>query len=165
MSKLRRYFRSGDWVFLTHVTNQRRPILAEHAADFLDTLTIQCRRAEVQRYAWVILPDHVHLLLESGAADVSSLTRRIKLAFSVRYRIAHNQTSGRLWQLRFYDHIIRDQEDLNRHVDYIHYNPVKHGYVKDPFAWEWSSLGRFFAEGQYERNWRVEDELDGEYGE
>ncbi len=165
MSKLRRCFRSGDWVFLTHVTYKRRPILLEHASDFLNVLQLHCRKDGVTPYAWVILPDHVHLLLDTGTASVPLLCRRIKLAFSARYRTAHNVTSGRVWQLRFYDHIIRDATDLNRHLDYIHFNPVKHGLTEDPFEWKWSSLDEFLRKGMYERNWRIEDEFDGLFGE
>jgi len=78
-----------------------------------------------------------------------------------------NLASGRVWQNRFWDHIIRNQEDLNRHIDYIHFNPVKHGFVKSPFDWSHSSIHKYHAEGFYTRGWGLIDTLKfkGEFGE
>jgi putative transposase len=72
-----------------------------------------------------------------------------------------------IWQKRFYDHIIRDQKDFNYHIDYIHYNPVKHGHVENPFDWNFSSLNGYFKEGHYAKDWGVNTELkfDGDFGE
>ena len=58
-----------------------------------------------------------------------------------------------VWQRRFWEHTIRDQEDLNRHLDYIHYNPVKHGLVKCAAEWPWSSFHRYVRMGYYEEGW------------
>ena len=120
-----------------------------------------------QLLAWVILPDHLHLLLDPRKQDVAKLTKRIKLIFSAGFRSRHGLTSGRLWQYRYWDHIIRDQVDLNRYADYIHYNPVKHGLVIDPFDYEHSSIHLFAKDGSYREGWgRSEDPTTaGEYGE
>jgi putative transposase len=58
-----------------------------------------------------------------------------------------------IWQPRFYDHCIRDENDHRKHLDYIHYNPVKHGLVSSPCEWPHSSFARFVALGWYARNW------------
>ena len=58
-----------------------------------------------------------------------------------------------VWQRRFWEHTIRDQEDMNRHLDYIHYNPVKHGLVKSAAEWPWSSFHRYVRMGYYEEAW------------
>jgi putative transposase len=58
-----------------------------------------------------------------------------------------------VWQRRFWEHVIRDEEDWRRHVDYIHYNPVKHGLVNRPTAWRWSSFAKAVAKGWYEESW------------
>jgi len=66
-------------------------------------------------------------------------------------RIKHRESV--IWQSRFWEHQIRNQQDLNRHCDYIHYNPVKHGLVEDPKKWEYSTVHRFIKEGIYSENW------------
>ena len=58
-----------------------------------------------------------------------------------------------IWQRRFYDHIIRDENDLTSHLDYIHYNPVKHGYVNAPKYWKYSSFEKYVDKNLYDRNW------------
>jgi putative transposase len=66
--------------------------------------------------------------------------------------------SGQVWQNRFWDHILSDQEDLNRHIDYIHYNPVKHGLTDDPLEWEHSSFRVYRSRGFYSDGWGVTDD-------
>lgn len=63
-----------------------------------------------------------------------------------------------IWQRRFWEHTIRDEKDLERHVDYLHYNPVKHGLVKRVKDWEWSSFHRYVRMGVYEAEWGGEIE-------
>jgi putative transposase len=101
--------------------------------------------------AWVIIRDHFHLIVSSGEKGISKLIHDFKIRYSIRYRFRFGK--GRIWQNRFWDHIIRDQDDLNRHIDYIHYNPVKHGLVGDPFLYEYSSIHEFHKQGYYEREW------------
>jgi len=88
-----------------------------------------------------------------------------KLSYSRRYRLRHGP--GRVWQNRFWEHVIRDQDNLNRHIDYIHYNPVHHGIVTDPFEYSMSSAVSWFERGYYQRDWGVREpiSLDGLFGE
>ncbi len=88
-----------------------------------------------------------------------------KITYSRYFRNKYGP--GRVWQNRFWDHIIRDQNDFNRHIDYIHFNPVKHGLVIDPFVFEHSSLVGYFAKGYYNRDWGVIDipEFNDDFGE
>ena len=162
MTNIRRYYDTNDIVFTTHVTYKRNQILDisfdllwQSMSDTYDNMII----------AWVVMPDHIHLLTENGNNDLSDLTKIMKLAYSTNYRKLHKMKSGRIWQYRFYDHIIRNQEDLNNHIDYIHYNPVKHGYVNDPFKWQYSSIGQY--QEFYGKGWGVKERLvfDGKYGE
>jgi putative transposase len=71
----------------------------------------------------------------------------------VRNESRIKQGEAAIWQRRFWEHTIRNQEDLNRHVDYIHFNPVKHGLVKNVSDWPWSSFHRFVIMGHYDRSW------------
>ena len=96
-----------------------------------------------------------------------SLMKKIKLSFAQKYLRRQGRISGRTWQNRYWDHIIRDQEDMNRHLDYIHYNPVKHGLVKSSRAYLHSSFAEFMSEGLYEPEWGAIDSviIEGEFGE
>ncbi len=111
------------------------------------------------------MPDHFHILLDIQNGDVSTIMHKFKIKYSRHFR--NNYGKGRVWQNRFWDHIIRDQNDFNRHVDYIHYNPVKHGFVNDPFLYTHSSLENYFRKGYYNREWGVDKSLrfNDDFGE
>jgi len=115
--------------------------------------------------AFVLLPDHLHCLmrLPEGDADFSIGWRLLKSYISKRrdpvWMVDVNSTSRlhrketALWQRRFWEHCIRDDEDWRRHCDYIHYNPVKHGLCAAPILWPYSFFHRFVREGRYELDW------------
>lgn len=65
-----------------------------------------------------------------------------------------------MWQKRFWEHQIRDEEDLRRHVEYIHCDPVKHGHATRPAEWPWSLFRRYVAEGKYDDAWGETQTLD-----
>ena len=112
----------------------------------------------------VVLPDHLHAIwvLPDDDYDFSVRWRLIKTAFS-RSRpesSARDVSDSRLmkkekgiWQRRFWEHMIRDEDDLNLHRDYIHYNPMKHGLAASPGLWKHSSFQKFVEEGLYPRDW------------
>jgi putative transposase len=112
--------------------------------------------------AVVVLPDHLHCVwtLPPGDADFSTRWNLLKGHFSrsvAKYeRISRSREKRRergLWQRRFWEHCVRDQEDFNRHLDYIHWNPVKHGWAKQVADWPYSSFHRYVARGIYPPNW------------
>ena len=152
---------------MTHVTQNRVPWLVDH----VDLLVQAIEKAELEwnahLQAWVILPDHFHILANFSEANPSNVVRRIKLSFSTNLRKRIGASSGRVWQCRFWDHIIRDQRDWNKHVDYIHYNPVKHGYATRPIDWRHSPFHRYLCDGYYRADWGVKgvDGTDGDFGE
>ncbi len=92
--------------------------------------------------------------------------KRIKLSFSKKYRFESGEI-GRVWQYRFWDHVIRDNNDLNNHIDYIHYNPVKHSLTGNPFLYTHTSLKNFYNKGYYAKDWGIQDSIkfEGDYGE
>lgn len=167
MTNIRRYFQPGTTCFLTHVTYQRMPILADHFDLLWKAIEIEHDKTDFDLTAWVALPDHIHMLLDAKDSDVSSMMRRIKLRFSTNYRKRMGLHNGRVWQNRFWDHLIRDQLDCNRHIDYIHYNPVKHGCVTNPFEYKYSSIGEYYESDYYQDDWgnKEPDGIGGEYGE
>ena len=162
MTNIRRYYDSNDIVFTTHVTYNRNQILVQ-SFDLLWRSISDIFGDKI--IAWVILPDHFHLLTENNGNDLSGLTKKMKLSYSTNYRKLYKIKSGRIWQYRFYDHIIRNQEDLNNHIDYIHYNPVKHGFVKNPFRWQYSSIKKYRE--NYGKDWGINEKpvFTGNYGE
>ena len=167
MSKLRRYYQEGNMYFVINVTLNRKPILLANA-DLLQTALRKVSISDkVEIVAWVVLPDHFHLLIDPAADDLSNIMRKIKLSFSSSLRKRQELMSGRTWQYRFWDHAVRNQDNLNHHIDYIHYNPVKHGLVKSPFDYLYSSLHLFAKEGYYQMDWGVKEipEFAGNYGE
>jgi putative transposase len=109
----------------------------------------------------VVLPDHVHTImtLPPRDADFPGRWRRIKGLFT-RTAVAAGATAARnrkgeysLWQRRFWEHTIRDEEDFARHVDYIHFNPVKHGLVRRVRDWPYSSFHRYVRSGLLPADW------------
>jgi len=156
MSKLLRYFQPGQTCFITSVTASRRPVLADNATLLLRAIQSAKCRSEFDTIAWVILPDHFHAIIASPLENMSTIIQRIKLSFSLQLNHRYG-TSGSVWQRRFWDHVIRSEDDFKKHVDYIHYNPAKHGFVKSPEDWPYSSLHRFSELGLSELNW--EDKL------
>jgi putative transposase len=123
--------------------------------------------------AIVILPDHLHtvMTLPEGDADFPQRWRRIKSAFTRGLVDAgavlpsRDRTGRVLWQRRYWEHTIRDEDDFARHVDYVHYNPTKHGLAGVPAAWPYSSLQRLIRAGVLPSDWGQGDGLAGGFGE
>ncbi|MDP2788113.1 MAG: transposase [Pseudomonadota bacterium] len=166
--------KEGHHYFFTLVTEQRQPLLT--LPENIDRLREAFRREKAKHpfeiEAVVILPEHLHCLwlLPEGDADFSGRWARIKRYFSIGCvgatlagnpsRLAKREKP--VWQRRFWEHRIRDEADWRRHLDYIHYNPVKHGHVNDPWAWPHSSLRKCAARGWYPEGWGAsEPDLSG----
>lgn len=157
----------GASYFFTVVTQERRPIFdsAETVALFEAGLKHVKARHPFEIDAFVILPDHLHTIwtLPEGDADFSTRWRLIKEAFTkpfVRSREPMQRNASRrakneqsIWQRRFWEHVIRDEADYAAHVDYIHYNPVRHGFAKAARDWPYSSFSAWVERGAYEPHW------------
>jgi putative transposase len=158
MSTYRRIYIPGGMYFFTVVTHDRAPYFADTAnVAHLRAAFRQVKAARPFELAAVaILPDHLHCLwrLPEGDDDYSSRWREIKKAASRRIVPSADDRHERpVWQRRFWEHAIRDEADWRAHMDYIHYNPVKHGLATRPADWPWSSFNRAVAHGWYEPNW------------
>ena len=165
MSNYRRAKTPGASYFFTVVTHQRRPVFNnETTVQILrDAFRDEMQRRPFEIEAAVILPDHIHCIwkLPEHDADFSSRWREIKKA--VTKRISTNKNAmyeGSVWQRRFWEHQLRHERDWRMHMDYIHYNPVKHGYVKTPLHWKWSTFRRWVERGAYESDWAVRENSD-----
>ena len=158
MSNYRRVYIPGATYFFTLVTYCRQPIFAD--AERVEQLRRSFLEVKAKRPfnmpAAVILPDQLHCLwiLPKGDADFSTRWQMLKTSFSRRIPAKKGKEGAKtIWQPRFYDHCIRDEIDFHMHLDYIHYNPVKHGWVSSPSEWPYSSFARFVELGWYESNW------------
>jgi putative transposase len=170
-----RYYRRADVAgatyFFTLVTEQRRPLFHEPQAVVLLLEAVAKVRS---RYpftidAYVILPDHLHILwtLPEGDANFSTRWRLIKEAFTRAYIKTHHlpprsesrRAKGEqaIWQRRFWEHAIRDEADFTAHLHYIHYNPVKHGLVAAARDWPHSTFSDWVARGAYDATWGSHD--------
>ncbi len=154
MPDYRRAWIPGGVYFFTVVLEHRRPLFDSEAR--VEMLREAVRRTRAERPfaidGFVVLPDHLHCLwwLPEGDADFAGRWREIKKRFT---RAMALPVSERVWQRRFWEHAIRDEADWRRHLDYIHYNPVKHGHVARPGDWPWSSFRACVARGWYAPGW------------
>ena len=98
--------------------------------------------------AYCILPDHIHLLmsLPESIKNYSNIIRELKKTVTKNARKHLNLPDLVVWQDRFWEHTIRDERDMQTHYDYIHYNPVKHGYIESADQWKWSSMDCMFCD-------------------
>ena len=145
-----------------NLLDRRSDLLVKH----IDTLRVAVRRVRERRPfaidAWVVLPDHIHCLwtLPAGDSDFDRRWYAIKVAFS-KSLPAFERRSGvmvrrgerGIWQRRYWEHTIRDDRDYAAHMDYIHFNPVKHGLAMTPGEWPFSSFRRCIADGLYPAEW------------
>jgi putative transposase len=155
----------GTYFVTVNLLERRRTLLV----DRIDDLRIAFRTAHAARpfliEAIVILPDHLHCLwrLPEGDADNATRWRHIKSTFSRsiprderRSRRREHKAERGIWQRRYWEHLIADEDDLNRHADYIHINPVKHGYVTRAADWPHSSIHRYIRRSWMPEDWAAE---------
>jgi len=183
MSRYRRAAVPGAAYFFTLTTYRREPLLTH--AEVLAALRSAHRMVRTTRpfrvEAMVVLPDHLHAVWNLPPEDAEyairwSLIKR-QVSQAARHLLHASQSASRhqrrelaLWQRRYWEHRIRDEADYARHVDYIHYNPVKHGLVSEVAQWPYSSFHRFVRLGLHTPDWggtapsRAEGG-DGEFGE
>jgi putative transposase len=158
MSHYHRTYLPGGTYFFTVVTFERHPIFT---TDARVEILRQAFRKEMAAHpfqidAMVILPEHLHCIwrMPEGDADYSSRWREIKKSASRQISTVTNARNERgVWQRRFWEHTIRDEEDWRKHLDYIHYNPVKHGLSRSPGEWLWSSFSHAVSKGWYDESW------------
>lgn len=156
-NRLPRLNLKGVMYFITTVTYKRRPIFAYDANSLLLRETMRVTQAyhPFVMKGWVIMPDHVHLLMQlKGQTDISKLMQSIKRNFTRNVKKRDGiEDKLTLWHHRFMDHVIRDERDYEAHLNYIHLNPVKHGYATKPEDYQHSSYLAWVERGWYEIGW------------
>jgi putative transposase len=162
MVKYRRNFVPGGTYFFTvTLADRRSSALVDHVGPLREAFRAARRERPFTVDAVVILPDHLHAIftLPSGDADFSGRCRRIKGHFSrhlidaAAFLERHSNGEYAFWQRRFWEHTIRNEEDFARHVDYIHFNPIKHSLVSRVRDWPHSSFHQYVRLGILAEDW------------
>jgi len=166
-------FPGATYFFTVNLADRQRCLLVEHVDLLRSVMREVKQRHPLYIEAMVVLPDHLHVIwrLPEHDADFALRWSLIKAGFSrglpKKEDISASRASKRergIWQRRYWEHLIRDEADFERHVDYIHYNPVKHDHVVKPIDWPHSSIHRYVREGVLVADWGGVDEY-GAYGE
>ena len=157
MPAYRRYYSDSDQtIFLTLTTAMRQPWLSTKGVRprLLEALRATKALHPFRHHGHALLDDHLHLLISvHDGTRVPGIVGSFKQAALAHLRMTPSGIQRRAWQRRYYDHIIRDETDFARHLDYLHYNPVKHGLVSHAGDWSWSSLAAWQARGIYPSDW------------
>ena len=153
----------GGTYFFTVNLLERNSYLLTDRIEALREAVRKVRRARAFHIdSWVVLPEHIHCIwtLPEGDSDYSGRWRAIKIAFAksvpkTERRSAVRSAKGErgIWQRRFWEHTIRDERDYASHMDYVHFNPVKHAHVERVKDWPYSSFHRLVEAGVYPGDW------------
>ena len=164
MSNYKRYFNNFiNPVFITFVTYKRKEILIPNIDILRNSFKYAKDKYSFEIIAISVLKEHCHMIIfANNSNDIPQIIRTIKFNFSVNIseeyictdlsKSAIKRGEKGIWQRRYYDHIIRNEKDLQKHIDYIHYNSVKH-YNITPKDWKYSSFNKFVNNGYYEKDW------------
>jgi len=165
---MRTYIRDktkGGTYFLTmNLSNRKSKLLTKHINEFRHAYRLTKQNHDFELNSMILLPDHIHLLitLSEDSDNYAVIIASIKTHFSRQIKKYDseviNQSRVRkrergIWQRRYWEHKIRDSLDYQRHMDYIHYNAVKHGYVARPIDWQYSTFRKCVEEGVYTFDW------------
>jgi len=165
----------GTYFFTVNLADRHSDLLVRHIGELRAVIQAVKTAHPFSIVAMVVLPEHLHAIwrLPPGDANYPLRWSQIKSGFSrrilkdERIRISRQAKRERgIWQRRYWEHQIRDEDDLAMHVDYIHLNPVKHGWVQRPVEWPHSTLHGYIERGMLMPDWgaSAEDGVIG-YGE
>jgi putative transposase len=172
---IRAHVEGGVFFFTVTLADRSSDVLVKHIDRLRRIYASVQKRYPFETVAICVLPDHLHAIwsLPEGDADFSLRWSLIKAGFSrglagnrprSTSKISHRERG--IWQRRYWEHAVRNDADLERHVDYIHFNPVKHGHVSKVSDWPHSSFHRYVAQGLLPEDWGGEvREPSGNFGE
>ena len=168
----RRLFIPNSIIFITVVTFERQEILIQNIDLLRNAIKQTKQKYKFDIVAICVLKNHIHMLLKIGSIkEYPDIIKNIKRNFSIDFDISQipdyyesdsrkSKAEKSIWQRRYFEHTIINKEDLNKHIDYIHYNPMKH-YNIAPKDWQYSSFNKFVEDGYYEKDWcNFEDKYD-----
>jgi putative transposase len=152
----------GTYFFTVNLFDRRSDLLIKHIDLLRKAVQVVRLKSYFEINAWVILPDHMHCLwtLPPGDVDFPNRWRAIKIRFSKSLPIIEPRSpvmiekgERGIWQRRYWEHTVRDDADYAAHMDYVHFNPVKHGLVAQPGDWSFSTFRRCVDSGMSPANW------------
>ncbi|RUM94202.1 MAG: transposase [Thiothrix sp.] len=164
----------GCYFFTVNLLDRKSALLVDQIDLLRESVRIVKQRYPFHIDAWVVLPEHMHCIwtLPPNDDNFSGRWREIKKAFSralpkneTRSTVRVRRNERGIWQRRFWEHAIRDERDYAAHMDYIHFNPVKHGWVERVCDWRYSSFHKLVRKGVYARDWASAEEMDLPAGE
>ena len=164
MPNYRRAWHPGGTYFFTVNLLQRHgnDLLVRHIDVLRETIRSVQSRHPFEIHGWVVLPEHIHCVLQFPENDPNFATRwrLIKMGFSKALpkterlsKVRANRGERGIWQRRYWEHLIRDDADFAAHMDYVHFNPVKHELVKRVADWPFSTFHRLVKQGVYPQDW------------
>ena len=174
MPDYRRAWHPGGTYFFTVNLLQRHDndLLVRHIDALRDAVRTVKKRHPFHIHAWVVLPEHLHCVIElpPDDADFATRWRLIKMGFSKILprterlsKVRMHRGERGIWQRRYWEHLIRDEADYRAHVDYVHINPLKHGLVKRVADWPYSTFHSLVTAGVYPPGWAGGDDVKLKY--
>lgn len=164
----------GSYFFTVTLADRSSTLLVDAIHDLRQAYATAMRQLPFTTDAICVLPDHLHAIwtLPEGDSAYSQRWSLIKSGFSRALPAATQRDASKarkrekgIWQRRFWEHRLRDDDDFARHADYIHYNPVKHGLVARARDWPYSSFHRYVERGVLEPDWCGNGDVDEDLGE
>jgi putative transposase len=170
----RAFIPGGCWFFTVNLLDRRQTLLVDHVAALREAVAATRQSYDFTIQAFVVLPDHLHAIwsLPPDDCDFSTRSRLIKTRFAkslpkrerlTAVRTARNERG--IWQRRFWEHLIRDETDYARHVEYCYINPLKHQLVARVRDWPHSSFHRDVRAGLFPLDWAGDIDAIGKFGE
>ena len=162
--------KGGTYFFTVNLADRKNTLLVDEIEILRIVISMVKKQHPFQLDAMVVLPEHLHALLTLPENDKDFATRwmLIKAGFSRQLPKLEQINDSRkskgergIWQRRYWEHLIRDEKDFERHVDYIHYNPVKHSHVKRAVDWPYSTIHEYIMQGLLDRNWGYDNNDNG----
>jgi putative transposase len=169
-SYIRTHIPGATYFFTVTLADRSSRLLVERVHALRSAYRRVQRRHPFETVAVCVLPDHLHAVwrLPEGDADYASRWQQIKRGFSLACDASASlpqslrvKREKGIWQRRYWEHFVRDEDDLRRHVDYVHFNPVKHGHAARVADWPYSSFHRWVARGELPAEWGLVQAADG----
>ncbi|NOY67074.1 MAG: transposase [Gammaproteobacteria bacterium] len=161
--------KGGTYFFTLNLANRRNTLLTDHIDALRLTINKIKHRHPFILDAMIVLPDHLHAIWTLPEHDTDYAKRWMLIKSGFSRQLPKNEPINKsrrskgergIWQRRYWEHLIRNDVDYENHINYIHYNPVKHGHVKQANDWPYSSIHNYISRGILNKNWGYDDRAE-----